>query len=96
MSPDAGTLFAKPWHRRSNRLSDSPAAQVMEGLHEIPRPEWAARYASELLRRGSCDSFEDLVKAGLRLWLTAGRQVPESVALLHWRSRAGADAYVPG
>ena len=61
----------------------------MEGLHEIPRPKWAARYAAELQRRGSSDSLEDLFQTGLRLWLTAGRQVPESVALLHWSSRAG-------
>lgn len=60
----------------------------MEGLHEIPRPEWATRYAAELVRRGAPHSLKELVAEGLRLWLTAGRQSPEHVALLHWRTVA--------
>ena len=68
---------------------------MMEGLHAIPRPEWAARYAAELLRRGAGGSLKDLVADGCRLWLTAGPQSPESVALLHWRMRA-AEAQLAG
>ena len=68
----------------------------MDGLHATPRPEWAARYAAELLRRGAGGSLKDLVADGCRLWLTAGRQAPESVALLHWRTRAAMEQQANG
>jgi hypothetical protein len=61
----------------------------MEGLHQTARPEWAARYAAELLRRGAPGSLKDLVADGCRLWVTAGQQSPESVARLHWQMRSG-------
>jgi hypothetical protein len=61
---------------------------MMEGLHRVARPEWAARYAAELLRRGASGSLKDLVADGCRVWLTAGRQSPEAVALEHSGARA--------
>ena len=50
------------------------------------RPEWAARYAAELLKRGSTESLKELVARGLQLWVAAGHQRPEAAAMVHHRN----------
>ena len=54
-----------------------------------PRPAWAARYAAELLRRGSTESLRELVARGLQLWVTAGHGCPEAAAMVHQRAANG-------
>ena len=61
---------------------------VMNGIHKIPRPEWAARYAAVMWRQGATGSIKELVAAGCTLWLSAGHQLPESVALVRCESLA--------
>ena len=39
---------------------------VMNGIHKIPRPEWATRYAAQMWRREVTGSIKELVAAGAR------------------------------
>jgi hypothetical protein len=68
---------------------------MMHGIHKIPRPEWAARYAAEMWRRGANGSIRELVAAGCTLWLSAGQQLPESVALVQCQSLATSQSSPP-
>jgi len=53
------------------------------------RPEWAARYAAELMRRGAEGSLKEFVARGLQMWITAGHERPEVVAMVHHRAANG-------
>jgi hypothetical protein len=50
------------------------------------RPEWASRYAAELVRRGAAGSLKELVARGLQQWITAGQQRPEDAARVQHRA----------
>jgi hypothetical protein len=52
----------------------------MKNGTQIPRTEWAARYATEALRCGSSKSLKEVVAVGLSRWRTARLQRPEDVA----------------
>lgn len=66
-------------------VKPAPSARCVEGVEMDTgsRPEWAARVAAELYRRGAKGSLKELVALALKLWVTDGHQRPEAVAVQH-------------